>query len=128
MTNPYSPPGTGSEVDPPPASEGHGIGKRFRFAIIPATLSFLLSGLLAVGIVPWIIQAKEVATMEHEYPGRYRAVIVIMMVGLVGGAASNFVAGRKWLQRRFFVALCLNLGSWLLLYTAARISHWVMFL
>lgn len=127
MSNPYSPPATATD-DKPARPEHDGVTKRFRFAVIPATLSFLLSGLLAVGIVPWIIQAKEVATMEHEYVGHYQVAIVMMMAGLLGGSAANFVAGRKWLRRRFFVALCLNLGSWLLLYTAARISHWVMFL
>lgn len=126
MPNPYLPPEAATGTDPPPTIEGGGTGRRFRFAVIPATFSFLLAGLLAVGIVPWIIQAIEVRQTERTTPTRFAVATVLMTVALAGGSVANLLAGRKWLRRRFLTALSLNLGSWLVLYVTTRILERVI--
>ncbi|WP_164102271.1 hypothetical protein [Candidatus Laterigemmans baculatus] len=126
MPNPYLPPEAATGTDPPPTIEDHGVGSRFRFAIIPATLSFLLAGLLAVGIVSWVIQAIEVSETERTTPLRFAIVAVLMTATLAVGSMANLLAGRKWLRRQFLTALSLNFGSWFVLYLTIQILERVI--
>ncbi|MEL6108249.1 MAG: hypothetical protein AAFU85_19660 [Planctomycetota bacterium] len=117
MTNPYEP-----IADATAGTEGTSASlssRILRWRIVPATLNWLMGVLLLVSFISWVVQAFGA---NAEYPFDLPMWTFSIGVSLALGVSSilNFVAGFRWIKRRWISAVVMNVISWILLYVAAN--------
>ena len=120
--NPYLSPQT------EPITESKDVEKRpvlFRFAVIPASISFLLSCFFLVAFINWIVETVVGDDTLVHTSTELSIVNTIMLIAMLTCSVLNFLAGKKWLARRYLLAFAFNLLTFAVLSLAVAICRMV---
>jgi hypothetical protein len=92
---------------------------RFRWTIVPATFSVLLSVLFGLGLVLLLVQSVESFETERTTVTRFVISLGVMAIALLLAIAFNIFAARWWLKNRILIAIAANFAAFPTTYCAA---------
>ncbi len=130
-TNPYKPPvvfdtsRSGRTIESADNEVARPV-RSFRWRTIPAALSWFVSAALFVLFLVWSFEAFISAGSDDD-DRRIDIVAACTIVTLLTASILNFVSGRRWLAKKWRLALALHGASALLVFgTVTLLKHFML--